>query len=98
MKKLVAGVSICFLASINFFLQSCSRAVVVEKPVVAAAKAYPPKPSPRHIWVGDNWVWRNGRYLHVNGYWALPPRHHYWVEGYWKHKHKGWVWVPGYWR
>ena len=59
----------------------------------------PARPTPRHVWVNDEWKWNNGRYEHVDGYWATPERgRHGWVEGHWKHRRDGWVWVPGHWR
>ncbi len=60
----------------------------------------PPAPSPRHVWVEDEWAWRGGTYVRVGGHWELPPRrHHIWVAGRWVHEgNHGHYWVPGHWR
>ena len=56
-------------------------------------------PSPRHVWVDGDYVWREGRYDYNNGYWAEPPfPGQRWIKGHWKNKRSGWVWVPGHWR
>jgi hypothetical protein len=56
-------------------------------------------PSPRHIWVGEEWTVRNGAYVHTGGYWALPPHPGMiWVSGHWAHRREGEYWIPGHWR
>jgi hypothetical protein len=56
-------------------------------------------PSSRHIWVDGEWVWRNGGYQYVNGYWAAAPMSGaVWVPGHWKQTRRGWMWKPGHWR
>jgi len=56
-------------------------------------------PSPRHIWVDGEWVWRAGGYQYVNGYWIVPAgRRTIWVPGHWKQTRRGWMWKPGHWR
>ena len=56
-------------------------------------------PSPRHVWIGEEWEVRNGAYVHVGGHWAEPP-HRGWilVPGHWTHDRRGHVWRPGHWR
>ncbi|WP_461087363.1 hypothetical protein [Spirosoma gilvum] len=61
--------------------------------------ARPPAPSPRHIWVRNNWVPNGQQYRWQGGYWATPPRHRaVWVPGHWVARPRGYVWMPGYWR
>jgi hypothetical protein len=56
-------------------------------------------PSPRHVWVASEWSWRNGAYVEVPGYWALPPAgHRAWVAGHWTRESRGSYWIPGRWR
>jgi len=60
----------------------------------------PNRPSPRHVWVSEDWRWEGGRYNYHPGYWALPPRGHaHWVPGRWvKREHRpGYRWFPGRW-
>ena len=54
-------------------------------------------PSPRHIWVEGDWVWRNGNYVYQPGYWHLPRGRERWISGHWKRTRGGWYWVPGHW-
>ncbi len=74
----------------HFYVKVQPAAPVIVRPVA---------PSPRHVWVEHEWVWRNGAYVHVPGYWAEPPRRHArWIPGHWKHSRGyGYYWVPGHW-
>jgi hypothetical protein len=65
-------------------------------PVVAVR---PPAPSPRHVWIGEEWTPSGGTYAYKGGYWAEPPRPHArWIPGHWRQTPRGWVWRPGHWR
>lgn len=56
-------------------------------------------PSPRHVWVDEEWVSHRGRYVYRPGYWALPPRPgRVWVAGRWDDRPRGSVWISGHWR
>jgi hypothetical protein len=56
-------------------------------------------PSPRHVWIDEDWEWRNGAYVFVGGHWVEPPRKGgIWVTGHWRRRPNGWTWVPGHWR
>ena len=56
-------------------------------------------PSPRHIWVDEDWRWENNRYVYNGGRWMEPPvGYARWVPGHWKEtRRRGWVWKPGHW-
>ena len=59
----------------------------------------PVRPSPRHVWVGEEWTPGGGTYVYHAGYWAEPPRPRaVWVNGHWGHRPRGYVWIPGHWR
>lgn len=59
----------------------------------------PAPPSPRHIWVQEEWVPQGGRYVWHGGYWAAPPRPGaVYVPGHWRDTRRGSVWVTGFWR
>jgi hypothetical protein len=65
------------------------REVVVARPVA---------PSPRHVWVAEEWTPTGGRYVYHGGYWAVPPRPHaVWAAGHWRHRHGGYIWIGGRW-
>lgn len=56
-------------------------------------------PSPRHVWIEEEWEPRGGQYVFSGGRWAEPPRPRaVWVAGHWRQRPRGWVWVPGHWR
>ena len=56
-------------------------------------------PSPRHVWIDEEWQPRGGAYVFAGGHWAEPPRPGVaWVPGHWKQHPHGWVWVAGHWR
>jgi hypothetical protein len=56
-------------------------------------------PSPRHVWIDEEWEPRGGTYTFVGGHWAEPPHPGArWNAGRWKHGHHGYVWVSGRWR
>jgi len=84
------GISQSTQAQVHFYVNVRPAAPVVVRPVA---------PSPRHVWVEDEWTWREGAYVHVPGYWAVPPPHRrVWVAGYWAHERRGHYWVAGHWR
>lgn len=100
MKTLVKGI---FLASALAFTFSVSNAQIVvnvrpERPRTVVV-ARPPAPSPRHVWVEEDWAPGRRGYAWHGGYWAAPPRPHaVWVAGHWDRRPRGYVWVKGYWR
>lgn len=57
-------------------------------------------PSPRHVWIDEDWAWRNNNYVYTGGYWAVPPSGYaVWIPGHWKEtRRRGWVWKPGHWQ
>lgn len=56
-------------------------------------------PSPRHVWIEEDWEPRGGSYVFVGGHWAEPPRPHaVWVGGHWRRGPRGWMWARGHWR
>jgi hypothetical protein len=56
-------------------------------------------PTPRHIWIEEEWEPRGGAYAFVGGHWALPPHPGWiWVPGHWRVRPRGEAWVPGHWR
>jgi hypothetical protein len=58
-----------------------------------------PRPSPRHVWVAEEWTPAGGTYAYHAGYWAVPPRDGgVWIPGHWADRPRGVVWVPGHWR
>ena len=59
----------------------------------------PPAPSPRHVWVDEDWRVRGRSYRWHGGYWQRSPRNGaMWVPGRWVHRRGGERWIPGHWR
>jgi hypothetical protein len=55
-------------------------------------------PSPRHVWVHEDWQENNGRYEDNGGHWAEPPAEGYrYHEGHWDHSRQGHRWHEGGW-
>jgi WXXGXW repeat (2 copies) len=60
----------------------------------------PVRPSPDHVWIGEEWEPSGGSYNYSGGHWAVPSHRGYrWRSGYWRRHHNdGEEWVPGGWR
>lgn len=59
----------------------------------------PAPPSPRHIWIGEEWSPQGNAYVFAGGRWAEPPHPGArWVPGHWKDTPHGTIWRPGHWR
>lgn len=57
------------------------------------------QPSPKHIWIEDDWEPRGKTYVFTGGRWAAPEGDRaVWVPGQWREKKHGYVWVRGHWR
>ncbi|WP_153799665.1 YXWGXW repeat-containing protein [Foetidibacter luteolus] len=92
-----------FLAAaflLGITLSSCatqSRVVVRERPVARVVVA-PPPPYPGAVWVGEEYIWRGGRYRYVAPHYVRPRRAQVWVPGRWSPARGGYVWIGGRWR
>ena len=99
MKKFLLKIFMLVAIAVSFSAVADAQFVVKIRPEAPVIRVRPIAPSPRHLWVSGEYVWRSGRYEYVEGYWAEPPmRRHFWVEGHWKNTRRGWVWVAGHWR
>jgi hypothetical protein len=99
MKKFLGRMAVlaALIVAANSFSASAQIYVNVRPaaPVIVRTAA----PSPRHVWIGEEWEVRNGAYVHTGGRWALPPaRGQVWVAGHWIHDRRGEQWRPGHWR
>ena len=91
--------SVCIGFSSAALAQVQQVQVYVRVQPVAPVIVRPAAPAPGHIWVEHEYVVRNGAYVHVPGYWAVPPKGRVrWVPGHWKnHSGHGYYWIPGHW-
>ncbi len=95
--KALTIVGMMLLAASTTYAQVIVR-VRPERPREVVVRR-PAPPSPRHVWVKEDWVARGGRYVWHGGYWAAPPRPGVtFVNGHWRNTRHGYVWVAGYWR
>jgi len=102
MKRIVKILMVLLIASVFSFENSQAQQIVVRvrprRPGVEIIRR-PHRPSPRHVWVDEEWTPEGARYVYHRGYWALPPHPGtIWIAGHWDHRGRGYVWVPGHWR
>jgi len=99
--KRIAKVLIIMLVMSFAASQSYAQIVVRVRPArpTRVVVRRPPPPSPRHVWVEEEWVPNGNAYVYHGGYWAAPPRPGaVYVRGSWRHTHHGWAWRTGRWR
>ena len=97
MKKYLLKIIILFAIALSFNAAADAQFVVKIRPGAPVIRVRPAVPSPRHVWVAGEYVYRGGNYVYSEGYWAEPPHPGYiWVEGHWKDTRRGWKWVPGH--
>jgi hypothetical protein len=98
MKKYVLNVVILSFLAIGAGTYSASAQIYVSVHPVWAPVRRPPPPSPAHIWIDEDWVWRGGRYVAIGGRWEAPPRPGFvWFPGRWAHSGRGDRWIAGRW-
>lgn len=102
MKKITNVLMLASALSLFAVTSSMAQSIVVRvRPARPATYvvARPTRPSPRHVWVAEEWTPNGGTYVYHAGYWAEPPRPHaIWRAGKWRHSPRGYIWVPGHWR
>lgn len=92
-RKLLIAVAVFFAAT-----TATEAQFVVKVRPAFVVHSKPKPPSVRHIWIEPEWVWRNGNYVMINGYWATPRVGFVYHQGYWRKQRSGYVWVAGCWR
>jgi hypothetical protein len=102
MKKNLVKSCLVFFLALFIGVSSQAQFVVRVRPTApVVVRTRPLAPSPRHMWIDGEWVWRNNQYVYTEGRWILPayPGAR-WIPGHWKfNRHRGgWLWIPGHWR
>lgn len=96
--KTILIVAIAFLFSINGLKAQFVR-VRLGFPAGVVVTAPGPLPYAGAVWIGPEWRWQRGNYVHVPGYWARPRRAGLvWVPGHWQYTRRGYIWKGGRWR
>jgi len=58
-----------------------------------------PRPSPRHVWVDEEWTPNGGAYAYHPGHWVEGPRPGaVWIPGHWANRPGGSFWIAGHWK
>ena len=80
----------CWSASAQIYVQIRPVSPVVVQTV---------RPSPAHVWIGEEWSEDGHGYKYAGGHWDTPPHPgDRWHEGHWNHhKDHGDNWVRGSW-
>ncbi|HWK03704.1 MAG TPA: hypothetical protein VNS58_08730 [Puia sp.] len=87
------------VTTVGFSSTASAQVYVSVRPVFAGPRVRPAPPSPRHVWIDEEWTMRGGRYVSTGGYWAAPPHPGWaWVPGRWAHERRGDYWIAGRWR
>lgn len=95
-KTLILMVAL-FMASTASYAQFVVKVRPVRPTTVVVRR--PAAPSPRHVWVEEDWVPKGNTYVWHGGYYAAPPRNGArYVRGHWRNTRRGSVWVAGRWR
>jgi hypothetical protein len=98
MKKLLSAIFVFAFFTMGISLSAAAQIYVKIRPappVVVRTVA----PSPRHVWVEEEWRPNGNGYVYAGGYWAEPPHPGWiWIRGHWKRHERGDYWVPGHWR
>ena len=98
MKSKVIKLAFLALLMIGAGSMSASAQVYVSVHPVWHPVARPVAPSPRHVWIDEEWEARNGTYVAVGGHWAVPIHPGWiWVGGHWSHGRRGDWWIAGHW-
>ena len=71
--------------------------VVQAAPPAPRVVVRPPAPSPTHVWVEGNWIWRRHAYRWSPGRWQAARHGHRWEQARWEEREGAWVLVPGVW-
>jgi hypothetical protein len=80
------------------FLSSCAGDYYVsDEPTDDVVYEQPAAPFEGAVWIGDDWVWSGGRYVHHHGHWEHAREGHHWVAGTWEHNDRGYRWHRGRW-
>jgi len=101
MKRNIIKLLLCGGLVTGSFLFTSAQVYVNVRPVAPAVVVErPARPTPTHVWVGEEWVPDGPHYRYVAAHWEAPPRAGVtWHPGHWVHdKRRGHYWVAGAWR
>ena len=95
MKKVFAGLALVLTCGVQSSMAQIVVRVRPERPHYERTVA----PSPRHVWVDEEWTPRGDKYEFSGGRWAEPNRRGArWAPGHWRETPQGHSWHEGHWR
>ena len=86
------------IAGLSILSSSIDAQVIVKVRPTVVVRARPVAPSKTHIWIEPEYVYRNGNYVMVDGYWEPARPGFRYKPGHWQKRRGGYVWIPGHWR
>src|ERR1019366_10576931 len=99
MKKTLVKVMLFSIILFGVYLPASAQIYVTVRPI-APVIVMTTRPSPTHVWIGEEWVENGGSYRYSGGHWDAPPHAgDRWNEGHGNHdKDHGHQWVHGSWK
>ena len=96
--KTIAKLGAILALSGSLFLTSCEGEYYVSNQ--PADEVYDPGAAPYTdaVWVGDDWVWSGGAYVHNRGHWEHGKQGRTYVRGSWEHNARGYRWHRSHWQ
>ena len=93
-QKLVFATAIALFSGIYVASAQIYVNLRPERPVVVRVDP----PTPRHVWIDEDWEEVNGQYAWRGGRWEAPPHEgDRYRAGHWSHSDKGQRWEKGRW-
>jgi hypothetical protein len=97
MKKTFARLTLFSVIFFGGYWCASAQVYVTIRPV-APVIVQTERPSPAHIWIGEEWNEEGHGYKYGGGHWAAPPHPgDRWNQGHWNHDKRGDNWVRGSW-
>ncbi len=91
--------AILSLLVMAFSFSASAQSIYVKVRPAVPVVVRPVAPSPRHVWITEEWEPRGGSYVFVGGRWAVPPHPGWvWIPGHWRRTRHGDIWIRGHWR
>jgi hypothetical protein len=99
MKKHFLAVFVIVVLGMGSFQSLTAQKVYVNVRPHASIVVRTPAPSRSHVWIGDEWTVRGGKYENVPQHWETPPSNRrHWAPGQWRKENgHGNYWVKGHW-
>ncbi len=94
-KKILLALAIAMTSGM---LSASAQIYVHVRPILPIVVRTAP-PSPRHIWINEEWHERDGRYEYNGGHWVAPPHDgDIYAPGHWEQSKRGHRWHEGSWK